>query len=64
MLCKGGDKKLAKPNDKTLNVKVSSDEHILVKKYCMRKGLKISDILRPIVDDIVNIERNLSKIKK
>lgn len=55
---------MAKPNDKTLNVKVSFDDHILVKKYCMRKGIKISDIFRPIVDDIVNIERNLSKNKK
>lgn len=55
---------MAKPNDKTLNVKVSDDEHRLFKQYCLRRNLKISDIFRPIVEDIVDSERKMSKIEK
>lgn len=55
---------MANPSDKTLNIKVSSDEHRLVKQYCIRKNLKISDILRPVVNDVVTFEKNLKKIVK
>lgn len=55
---------MAKPSDKTINIKVTEEEHSIIKRYCMRRGIKIVDIYKPITDQVIEMEKNMTKIEK
>lgn len=55
---------MAKPNDKTINLKVTQEEHAIIKKYCLRRNMKIVDIYKPITEQVIEMEKNISKIEK
>lgn len=55
---------MAKPNDKTINIKVTEEEHRLIKRYCYRRNMKIVDIYKPITEQVIEMEKNMTKIEK